>query len=308
MEEEPDGAMSIISRRTLLSSTAAAVAVLGLGMRAKAFAATAALPDTGQDTEWRHYAADQANTRYSPLTQISADNFTDLEVAWSFKTDILGARKEFQFEPTPLLIKGRLYLTAGSRRDCIAIDAATGELLWMHRLDEGKRAMNSPRQLSGHGASYWTDGTSERILYVTTGYQLVSLDAVTGVPDPSFGTNGVVDLKRDFDQNIDQDTADVGLHATPLVARDTVVVGAAHSAGDVPAVRKNVKGYVRGFDVRTGKRKWIFHTIPKKGEFGYDSWLDGDADEAGNGGVWAEMSADETLGMVYVPVELPTGT
>jgi len=293
-----------LSRRRLLGGTAATVAMMAIGTR------TAAAPlrgADGPDTEWRHYAADQANTRYSPLDQISADNFADLEVAWSFKTDMLGARKEYQFEPTPLLVKGRLYLTAGSRRDCIAIDAATGELLWMHRLDEGRRALNSPRQLSGHGCSFWTDGTSERVLYVTNGYQLVSLDAATGIPDPAFGTNGIVDLKQNFDQELDLETADVGLHATPLVARDTVVVGAAHSAGDVPAVRKNVKGYVRGFDVRTGRRKWIFHTIPKKGEYGYESWLNGDADEAGNGGVWAEMSADEQLGLVYVPVELPTG-
>ena len=90
-----------------------------------------------------------ANTRYSPLDQINAANFNELEVAWSVKTDVLGARKEYQFEPTPLLVKGRLFLPAGSRRDCIALDAATGELLWMHRLDEGQRALNSPRQLSG---------------------------------------------------------------------------------------------------------------------------------------------------------------
>ena len=306
MEREPKSAMFEISRRRMLGETAAMVALAGAGPF-KAFAATAPGASSLPDTEWRHYAADQASTRYSPLDQINADNFSDLEIAWSFKTDALGARKEYQFEATPLLVKGRLYLAAGSRRDCIALDAASGELLWMHRLDEGQRALNSPRQLSGHGVSYWTDGTKERILYVTTGYRLVSLDAATGIPDPDFGTNGIVDLKLDFDQQLDPDTADVGLHATPLIARDTVVVGAAHAAGDVPAVRRNVKGYVRGFDVRTGKRKWIFHTIPRKGEFGYDSWLNGDADEAGNGGVWAEMSADEELGLVYVPVELPTG-
>lgn len=297
--------MGDLTRRRLLCGSAAAIATAGLAPVRRAFAAQ--VPPGGEDTEWRHYAADQANTRYAPLDQINGENFSDLMVAWTFKTDILGPRKEYQFEPTPLLIKGRLFLTAGSRRDCVCIDAATGELLWMYRLDEGQRALNSPRQLSGHGCSYWTDGKQERILFVTIGYQLVSLDAATGRPDPSFGTNGVVDLKRDFDQELDPETADVGLHATPMVARDTVVVGAAHSAGDVPPIRRNVKGYVRGFDVRTGKRKWIFHTIPQKGEFGYDTWLNGDADEAGNAGVWAEMSADEELGLVYVPVELPTG-
>jgi len=294
-----------VSRRILLSGTAASVAMAGMGRTGRAFAAA---PRSNQpDTEWRHYAADQANTRYSPLEQITAANFGDLEVAWSFKTDVLGARKEYQFESTPLLIKGRLFTTAGSRRDCVAIDAETGELLWMHRVDEGARAANAPRQLSGHGVAYWTDGTKERILYVTIGYQLIALDAATGIPDPSFGNNGTVDLKQDFDQTIDLVNSDVGLHSTPLVARDVVVVGAAHTAGDVPATRRNVKGYIRGFDIHTGKRKWIFHTIPKKGEFGYDTWLNGDAEEAGNCGAWAQMSADEELGLVYIPVELPTG-
>jgi quinoprotein glucose dehydrogenase len=296
--------MKGISRRDLLASTASTFVLSGAAGRA--VAATTAGP-AQPDTEWRHYAADQANTRYSPLAQITADNFNDLEVAWSFKTDVLGARKEYQFESTPLLVKGRLFTTAGSRRDCVALDAATGELLWMHRVDEGARGSNSPRQLSGHGVSYWTDGTQERILYVTIGYQLVSLDAATGIPDPAFGKGGIVDLKKDFDQDIDPVTSDVGLHSTPMIARDVAVIGAAHTAGDVPAVRKNVKGYIRGFDVRTGKRKWIFHTIPLKGEFGYDSWIGGDADTAGNTGSWAQMSADEELGLVYIPVELPTG-
>jgi quinoprotein glucose dehydrogenase len=302
--------MEGISRRGLLASTASTFVLAGLLPGARLTAATPTpAPPTGPvaDTEWRHYAADQANTRYSPLAQINAENFNDLQIAWTFKTDSLGARKEYQFESTPLLIKGRLFTTAGSRRACVSLDAATGELVWMHRLDEGRRALNSPRQLSGHGCSYWTDGTKERILYVTTGYQLVSLDANTGIPDPAFGTNGVVDLKKDFDQEIDLVNSDVGLHATPLIARNVVVVGAAHTAGDVPATRKNVKGYVRGFDVATGRRKWIFHTIPRKGEFGYETWLNGDADDAGNGGVWAEMSADEELGLVYIPVEQPTG-
>lgn len=313
--------MSRVSRRSFLATTGAALALARsagvlaqpvptaggapapTGGAAPAPAAGAAVPDT----EWRHYAGDAANTRYMPFDQINADNFNDLEVAWRFKTDALGPRKEFQFEATPLLVKGRLFLTAGARRDCIALDAATGEMLWMHRLDEGQRAANAPRQLSGHGCSYWTNGTQERVLYVTTGYQLISLDAATGIPDPNFGTNGIVDLKRDLDQNIDPLTADIGLHATPMVVGNIVVVGAAHSSGDVPKTRFNVKGYVRGFDAITGKRQWIFHTIPLKGQYGYDTWLDGTAEHAGNAGVWAQMSADEELGLVYLPVELPTG-
>ena len=302
--------MSSLSRRSLLLSTGATLllAKAGFAQRGPGWMPPPIPPhDPKIDTEWRHYAADQANTRYAPLDQINASNFNNLEVAWRFKTDALGTRKEYQFEATPLLVKGRLFLTAGARRDCIALDASTGEMLWMYRMDEGQRAADSPRQLSGHGCSYWTDGTSERVLFVTTGYRLVSLDAATGIPDPDFGDKGVIDLKTDFDQEIDPLTADVGLHATPLVVKNAIVVGASHSAGDVPATRFNVKGYVRAFDIKTGKRLWTFHTIPKKGEFGYDTWLDGNADQAGNGGVWAQMSADEELGLVYLPVELPTG-
>jgi quinoprotein glucose dehydrogenase len=306
-----------ISRRTLLSNSALAL-LLGRASVARAAAQAGAQPATSPDrglamqvsgvpdTEWRHYAKDQANTRYVPLDQINAQNFSDLEVAWRFKPDALGSRREYQFEATPLLVKGRLFLTAGARRDCVALDAATGELLWMYRIDESQRALNAPRQLSGHGCAYWTDGSRERILFVSIGYRLICLDAATGVPDPAFGTQGIVDLKQDIDQDLDPLTADIGLHSTPLIIRNMVVVGAAHSAGDAPKVRRNVKGYVRAFDVATGKRKWIFHTIPRRGEYGYDSWVGSDADEAGNCGVWSQMSADEELGLVYLPVELPT--
>ena len=117
----------------------------------------------------------------------------------------------------------------------------------------------------------------------------------------------MVDLKLDDDQQIDLVTGEVGLHATPLVAGNTVIVGAAHLAGGEPKSKSNVKGYVRGFDVKTGKRLWIFHTIPKPGEFGYNTWEKDSAEYTGNTGVWAQISVDEDLGMAYLPVELPTG-
>ena len=144
-------------------------------------------PATG---EWTAYAADLASARYSPLDQINASNFDKLEVAWRFKTDNLGPRPEFQYEGTPLMVKGVLYATAGSRRAVVALDAATGELLWVHSEREGARASASPRQLSGRGLSYWTDGKEERILYVTVGYRLVALDAKTGNRYPTFGKDG----------------------------------------------------------------------------------------------------------------------
>src|SRR5436190_24098193 len=131
--------------------------------------------------EWPHYNGDIRGTRYSPLDQIDAANFGKLEVAWRFKTDSLGPRQEFKLEGTPLMVKGVLYSTAGVRRAVVALDGKTGEVMWTHSVREGKRAVVSPRQLSGRGVSYWTDGRGdERIVYVTTGYRLVELNAKTG--------------------------------------------------------------------------------------------------------------------------------
>jgi len=257
--------------------------------------------------EWRTYGGDLGNTHYSALDQINAANFNKLEVAWRFKTVNLGPRPEFNFEGTPLMANGVIYTTAGSRRDVAALDAATGELLWVHSEHEGARGVSAPRQLSGRGLAYWTDGREERILYVTPGYRLIALDAKTGSVIPSFGSNGIVDLKMQDDQEIDPVTGEVGLHATPVVAGDVVIVGAAHKPGGVPKSKTNVKGFVRGFDVHTGQRLWIFHTIPRANEFGYDTWEKDSASYTGNTGVWGQVSVDPDLDMAFIPVELPTG-
>ena len=259
------------------------------------------------DVEWKTYGADLASSRYSPLDQIHAGNFSSLQVAWRFKTDSLGPSSETNLEATPLMVGGVVYSVAGSRRAVVALDAATGELLWVHREDEGPRGTASPRRLSGRGLAYWSDGKSQRILYVTPGYRLKALDAKTGQPVGAFGKGGVVDLKLDNDQKIDPVSGDIGLHAAPVVTRDTIIIGAALREGSAPRSRNNIKGFVRAFDVRTGRRIWTFHTIPMRTEFGADTWEDGSAEYTGNNGVWAQMSVDEELGLVYLPVEMPTG-
>jgi quinoprotein glucose dehydrogenase len=257
--------------------------------------------------EWQTYGGDLGNTRYSPLDQINASNFNKLQVAWRFNTANLGPRPEFNLEATPLMVGGVMYTVAGSRRDVVALDPTNGEILWLHTENEGARGEAAPRRLSGRGLAYWTDGREERILYVTPGYRLIALNAKTGLVVPGFGKSGVVDLKMDDDQDIDLINGEVGLHAAPTVAGDTIIIGAAHLPGGTPKSKTHVKGYVRGFDVRSGKRLWIFHTIPKPGEFGYDTWENDSADYTGNTGVWGQISVDEDLGMVYLPVELPTG-
>src|SRR3954464_132156 len=154
------------------------------------------MPST-KNGEWPMYTADLRGSKYSPLDQINGTNFSKMEVAWRLKTDNFGPRPETKLEGTPIMVKGMLYATAGTRRAVVALNAATGEIKWTYSLDEGERATRwAPRQLSGRGLSYWTDGRGdERILYVTTGYRLVELNAKTGMPIQSFGIKGVVDLK-----------------------------------------------------------------------------------------------------------------
>jgi quinoprotein glucose dehydrogenase len=261
--------------------------------------------------EWPHYTGDNKGSRYSPLDQINASNFKDLEVAWRFKTDNYGTHPEYKLEGTPLMVKGVLYATAGTRRSVVALDAKTGEVRWVYSMREGNRAAIAPRQLSGRGVSYWTDGKGDdRIVFVTTGYRLVSLNAATGQPIASFGKSGIVDLKEGMvsgnGQQIDLETGEAGLHATPLVVKDTIVVGSSFKEGMTVVTHNNTKGLVRAFDVRTGKLLWTFNTIPRPGEFGNETWENGSWATNGNTGVWTQMTVDEDLGLVYLPVESPT--
>jgi quinoprotein glucose dehydrogenase len=290
---------------------ASAAALLSLGMILERVLVTAQPKPAGTASgEWPSYAGDRRNHHYSPLAQINASNFDTLEVAWRFKTDALGPRPEFKLEGTPLMIGGVLYATGGTRRAVVALDAGTGEVRWVHSEREGERAAQSPRQLSGRGLSYWTDGREERIFYVTTGYRLVALNAKTGQLIPGFGAGGLVDLKEGVvfgsRQPIDPISGEIGLHATPAVAGDVVMVGSAMREGGTPKTHNNTKGLVRGFDARTGRRLWTFNTIPRPGEFGNDTWLNDSWAVNGNVGVWNEIAVDEELGLAYLPVETPT--
>ena len=269
-------------------------------------ASTSVLAQEAGDLEWRTYGSDLASTRYSPADQINADNFNDLELAWSLSTDNFGPEPEFNFQSTPLMVDGVIYSTAGTRRAVFAADAATGELLWTHRLDEGERGANAPRRRSGRGLAFRDNDGAGEIFYVTPGYQLIGLDAATGRQLASFGDNGLIDLKQNMDQEIDLVTGEVGLHAAPIVAGDTILIGAAHLPGSAPRTLENVKGYIRGFDANTGDRKWIFHTIPTADEFGNDTWLNDSWRYTGNTGVWGQMTVDEDLGIAYFATEMPT--
>ena len=291
-----------------------ALALLALGVAT--FVPRVKGQSTGQPStkngEWPMYTADLRGSKYSPLDQVNGTNFSKLEVAWRFKTDNLGPRPENKLEGTPIMVKGMVYATAGTRRAVVALDGRNGEMKWMYSLDEGERATRwAPRQLSGRGLSYWTDGKGDdRILYVTTGYRLVELNAKTGQPIAGFGTNGVLDLKVGVvigkDKQLDLEKGEIGLHSTPTVVNDTVIVGSSMFEGLGYRYATNAKGLVRAFDVRTGKQLWRFNTIPGPGEFGNDTWENGSWEWTGNVGVWTQISVDPEAGLVYLPVETPT--
>ncbi len=268
---------------------------------------TVAAAQDREPGEWPHYAGDLASTRYSPLDQIHAGNVGDLEILWRWTSQNFGPREDWNLRTTPLAIDGVLYATAGARRVAVAIDGLTGETLWMYRLDEGPRGRSAPRQTSGRGLSFWSDGEQARLFLVTPAYQLVGLDAGTGRPVPSFGFDGMVDLRRDLGREVDLQRAPIGSGSPPTVVGDVVVVGAALPSGGAPPSPENPPSPVRGYDVRTGELLWTFHTIPREGEFGNDTWENGSWRTTGNGGVWAWMSADPELGLVYLPLEAATG-
>jgi glucose dehydrogenase len=298
--------------------------------------------------EWRYWGGDAHSSRYSPLDQITAANFNSLQVAWQWNAGTFGPDEYYR--TTPLYANGRLFTVATTRRSVMAIDPETGETLWMYRLDEGIRWQKAPRQFAGRGPSYWTDGTEERVIVVTPGYHLVSLDAKTGLPDPKFGRNGVVDLQdglgyplvplavddsgslvisdaaparrakpgetwnpvtktgADGTVGIDPVNGQIAASSPAMIVNDVIVVGNSSIHGYYPIRVRNIPGFIRGFDLRTGKQIWKFNLVPQPGEFGAETWERGSAigtEGVGKNDAWATYSADPELGLVYIPVGMP---
>ena len=260
-----------------------------------------------QNGEWLYYGGDLGSTRYAPLDQINRDNVSELEIAWRWNGNNLGPGPDINFRATPIMMNGVMYTTAGTRRAAVAIDPETGETLWIYRFEEGERAKSAPRKTSGRGLSYWTDGEDERIFFITPAHYLVALNAKTGRPYPDYGRDGIVDLREGLDQNVDLMNDPVGSSTPGIVIGDVIVIGNAFPAGGVPPTKEMPVGHIRGYDVRTGERKWIFHTVPRPGEEGHDTWEGDSWKYTGNVSVWTSMSADPELGYVYLPTEAPTG-
>jgi glucose dehydrogenase len=298
--------------------------------------------------EWRYWGGDAWSSRYSSLDQINASNFNSLQVAWQWNAGAFGSDEYYR--TTPIYANGRLFTVATTRRVATAIDPDNGETLWMWRLDEGIRWQKAPRQFAGRGLSYWSGGSDERVIVVTPGYHMASLDAKTGIPDPKFGKNGVVDLQdglglplvplavddsgpliisdaaparkakpgekwdpvtktgADGTVGIDPAYGQIANSSPAIIVGDVIVVGNSSIHGYYPIRAHNIPGFVRGFDVRTGKQLWKFNLVPQPGEFGAETWKNGSkigTEGVGKNDPWATYAADPELGLVYIPVGMP---
>lgn len=292
------------------------------------------------DGEWHSYAADTFGSKYSAVDQISADNFTDLEIAWQWQTvdthlvyqseygtSLVSAQTVFDLleaeEPgrwvtpptfrrlvaTPLMVDGVLYVSTPLYQ-AAAIDAATGETLWVHDPRMYEAGTPAPTPWAHRGVSYWSNAGEARIVWGTGDGYLVAVDAKTGLPDPGFGENGKVDLVDNLPratrgQRDNLNLLPLSSLSAPLVVGDTVIIGS--SINDFSITKEMPPGFSRAYDARTGIHKWDFHNVPQSGdEFGSDTWGDESWRDSGNANTWSNMSADPELGIVYLPTSTPT--
>ena len=270
------------------------------------FATSTAL--SAQQTEWRHWGIDAASTRYSPLGQIDASNFNDLEVAWIWRSDNFGPEPEPFLRATPIYVDGILYSVAGSRRTAVAIDPATGETIWTYREPHTRRWEESMRKNYGKGVAYAEVNGRKTIYLVTPGLFLHALDPMTGTPIESFGKKGKVDLLGDLghsehypEDRLPPDVAHITNSSPPIVVNGVVVVGNSREQGSYQTMAENVPGIILAYDADTGEHLWNFNMIPREGgEFDNDTWK-----RNGNVSALVPLSADAELGLVYMVTGSP---
>ena len=272
------------------------------------------------DGEWTNYASDTGSTKYTSLDQINADNFEELEIVWRWTSidgeidleAVMGdAAEDISFgrlQATPLMIDGVLYMITALNQ-AVALDSATGELLWSFDPQAYLSGYSiSPLGYHHRGVAYWSDNKESRILFATNDGYLFSLDAEEGQPDTAFA-GGRIDLTQGIPR-ADRESLDysgavpLGTVSPAIVVGDVLVVNQITS--NRPHYKERPPTFVRGYNIRSGELVWTFNTIPQAGEFGVETWQEESWRYTGNGGVWTQMSADLDLGLVYLPTEAPT--
>lgn len=245
------------------------------------------------NNEWRMYKADAASSSYSPLKKINKENVQRLKVAWVFNpNDSLKGSGPVSSECNPIVIDGIMYITSARHRT-YAVNAANGQLVWSFDPFTGGTGGGICR-----GVTYWEDGKDKRILF-TAGDNLFALNAVTGKPIPSFGKEGKVSMNVGIRD--DPNLISVKPTSPGIVYRDLLIIG-----NEVSELYGAQPGYIRAYNIRTGKLEWTFHTIPRPGEVGYDTWPKDAWKYAGGANDWAGMSLDEKRGMVFLATGSPS--
>ncbi len=303
----PRIAAAALALTTLLFSASSAIAQGGSAATNRASSARSDDP-----AAWSHWGGDAASTRYSPLDQVNAENFENLEVAWIWRGDNYGPSADNILRATPIYAEGKLFSVAGARRTVVAIDPATGETLWTWRMRHTPRWEQSMRQNYGKGVAYDVVDGRGRIYVIDPGFYLIALDAGTGRPIESFGTGGIVDLLADLgypydgDNGLSRDLGYITNSSPPIVVNGVVVVGNSHEQGYYQYRKEKVPGHILAYDGRTGRHLWKFNVIPRPGEFGHDTWRSDQWSENGNVSAWAPLSADLERGIVYIPTDPPS--
>jgi quinoprotein glucose dehydrogenase len=247
--------------------------------------------NTNKNKTWETYLGDKSVSHYSALKDIDTSNVHLLKVAWTYQTGDADTLKNSQIQCNPIIVDGILYGTS-PRLKLIALDAASGKAKWV--FDPFSDTAQTKVQINANrGVTYWSDGDDKRILY-SAGSFLYAINAITGKTIPAFGNKGKIDLHDGLDREVN----DLYVAATSpgIVYKDLIILGSrVAEEGDA------APGHIRAYDVRTGRRKWIFHTIPHPGELGYDTWENKDAWKyTGGANSWAGMSLDEKRGIVYI--------
>ena len=267
---------------------------------------------SAQNVDWPSYGGDNGSNKYSALNQINSDNVSQLVTAWEWDSpdnalvaDIMQSSgpmlRPGPFKSTPIVVNGIMYLPT-TYGQIISLDPASGETYWVFDTKTYQDGRPTNLGFNVRGVAYWEDSGKTRIFFATNNSYLWSIDSNSGLPDPEFGENGRVDLTLGLGREVDR--SQYGVVSPPLVSNNKVIVNSIVIDG--PRNKEAPPGHVRAFNPHTGEIEWKFNTIPQVGEFGNDTWLEGSWEYSGNTNAWTIMSADDELGIVYLPIGTPT--